>query len=61
MDPIFDFSAAPHLPFSLRDKTHDALRPELALAALSSVSQIGGKVVVLERNGELFIAVAEAA
>lgn len=61
MDPIFDFSAAPHLPFSLRDRAHDSARPDLALASLTSISQLGGSVIVLERNGELYIGFAQAA
>lgn len=61
MDPIFDFSAAPHLPYSLREQLQAAVRPELALGALSDITLIGGNVVVLERNGELYIEFANAA
>lgn len=61
MDPIFDFSAAPHLPYSLREQLQASVRPELALGALSDIALIGGNVVVLERNGELYIEFANAA
>ncbi|HPG88221.1 MAG TPA: hypothetical protein PLD46_01100 [Hyphomicrobium sp.] len=61
MEPIFDFSAAPHLPYSLRDHAQNSDRPDLALGSLTSVSQLGGSVIVLERNGELYIEFANAA
>lgn len=55
MDPIFDFSAAPHIPLSLREPAGTRLRPELVLSALSGASSHSGKVIVLEHNGELYI------
>ena len=61
MDPIFDFSAAPHLPYSLRDQLQASVRPELALVSLSDTSTIGGNIIVLERNGELYIEFGNAA
>lgn len=61
MDPIFDFSAAPHLPYSLREQPGSTVRPELALASLTGSTNIGGNVIVLERNGELYIEFANAA
>lgn len=61
MDPIFDFSAAPHLPYSLREQSQASVRPELALVSLSDITTIGGNVIVLERNGELYIEFANAA
>lgn len=60
MDPIIDFSAAPHLPYSLREQAQ-AVRPELALVSLSDMTKIGRNVIVLERNGELYIEFANAA
>lgn len=61
MDPISDFSAAPHLPVSLRDVAATSSRPELVLSALTSASISGGNVVILERNGEIYIEFANAA
>lgn len=61
MDPIFDFSAAPHLPLSLRERAKAAMRPELLLASLTDASTIGGHVIALKRNGELYIAFANTA
>lgn len=61
MDPIFDFSAAPHLPLSLRERVNGGARPELLLASLTDASTIGGNVIVLERNGELYIEFANVA
>lgn len=61
MDPIIDFSAAPHLPYSLREQSQTNVRPELALASLTDVAKVGGNVIVLERNGEIFIEFASAA
>jgi hypothetical protein len=55
MDPIFDFSAAPHLPLSLRAAPTPELRPECLLCALSDASSQGADVLVLERNGEIFV------
>lgn len=61
MDPIFDFSAAPHIPLSLRETSASSLRPELLLSELSNASPQHGNIVVLERNGELYIEFACAA
>lgn len=61
MDPIFDFSAAPHLPYSLREQDQAAVRPEVALTALTANTISGGNVIVFERNGELYIEFANAA
>lgn len=61
MDPIFDFSAAPHLPYSMREQSQANVRPELALASLTDATKISGNVIVLERNGEIYIAFANAA
>lgn len=61
MDQIFDFSAAPHLPYSLRDHNDASVRPEVALVSLNVDTTIGGNVIVLERNGELYIEFASAA
>ena len=61
MDPVFDFSAAPHLPYSLREQSQANIRPELALVSLTDVAKVGGNVIVLERNGEIYIEFASAA
>jgi hypothetical protein len=61
MDPISDFSAAPHLPLSLRELASSTVRPELALMSLTASSQQGRNVVVMEHNGEIYIAFANAA
>lgn len=61
MDQIFDFSAAPHLPYSLRDQSQANVRPELALASLTDATKVGANVIVLERNGEIYIEFANAA
>ncbi len=60
MDPIFDFSAAPHLPLSLRQDAHAPVRPEHLLNALAG-SIPAESVRVLEHKGELYIAFAYAA
>ncbi|MEQ1671221.1 MAG: hypothetical protein ABL893_10220 [Hyphomicrobium sp.] len=61
MDPIFDFSAAPHLPPSLRNAADASPRPELLLSALSAALPQTANAVVMERNGELYIEFACAA
>ena len=61
MDPIFDFSAAPHLPLSLRTARTPDLRPECLLCALMDVSSKDADVRVMERNGEIFIEFSMAA
>lgn len=61
MDPISDFSAAPHLPLSLRDRASTSVRPELVLTSLNASSHQRGAVAILERNGEIYIEFATAA
>jgi hypothetical protein len=50
MNPITEFSAAPHLPY--------ALRPESLASVLSDASSNPGGFIVTERDGEIFIHVA---
>jgi hypothetical protein len=61
MDQIFDFSAAPHLPVSLRTLTAAMSRPERILSTLTNATLSGCKIPVLERNGEACIEFANAA
>lgn len=59
MEPIFEFSAAPHLPHTLRlQNGQPAPRPENVLGGLLS----GAKHLrVFEHKGEIYIDFAEAA
>lgn len=60
MEPIFDFSAAPHLPYSLRQTEDGQRRPDVALSSLLNAGD-DGDVVILARGGEIYIAFAEPA
>ncbi len=60
MDTIFDLSAAPHLPPSLRTSA-PAPRPEFVLQALTQCAQASLKLNVYEFKGEIYISMAEAA
>lgn len=61
METIFDFSAAPHLPLSLRHDASQPVRPEFLLRILAGTSVVAAAVRVFERDGEIFIDIAEAA
>lgn len=54
MDPIFDFSAAPHLPYSLREAQEKATRPEIAITAFFN-DGADRSIVVVARNGEIYV------
>ena len=59
MEPIFDFSAAPHLPHSLRtQETSTAPRPENVLGGLLTNAR---QLKVFEYKGEIYIDIADAA
>ena len=47
MNPISEFSAAPHLPY--------ALRPESLASVLLIARSSPGDIVVSERDGEIYI------
>ena len=57
----FDFSAAPHLPLSLRNDARKEPRPEILLSALHAAAVGGLEIRVSERAGEIFIEIAAAA
>jgi hypothetical protein len=61
MDAIFDFSAAPHLPLSLRSGTAANLRPEFLVAALNGESHAHEHLHIREQDGEIFIEFSAAA
>jgi hypothetical protein len=61
VDPIFDFSAAPHLPLSLRVGPMPLGRPDCLLCALMDASTSGADVRVMEQDGEIFIEFSMAA
>lgn len=61
MDVVFDLSAAPHLPLSLRATTPPAPRPEFVLLALTHAAQSTVKLNVYEYRGEIYIDLADAA
>ena len=58
MNPIFELSAAPHMPFSLKTAQTAHFRPETIVNALL-VAAGGGDVVITERGGEIFIAISD--
>lgn len=47
MNPITEFSAAPHLPYSLR--------PESLASVLLNARAHPGDIIVSERDGEIYI------
>lgn len=61
MDTIFDLSAAPHLPLSLRTATPPAIRPEFVLLALTDAARSSLKLRVYEYKGEIYIDTAGTA
>lgn len=61
MDVVFDFSAAPHLPLSLRTAPLPTPRPEFVLLALTHAAQSAAKLNVYEYRGEIYIDLADAA
>jgi hypothetical protein len=61
METVFDFSAAPHLPLSLRQDIPDVVRPEVCLSVLSGALAQTAAIRISERNGEIFIEVSDAA
>lgn len=58
MDDIFDFSAAPHLPYSLRSKRDEPLRPDLALSTIFNAIE-ASNIAVLARDGEIYVEACE--
>lgn len=61
METVFDFSAAPHLPLSLRQADATVVRPEVCLSLLSSALAQAAAIRISERNGEIFIEFSDAA
>jgi hypothetical protein len=61
MDAIFDFSAAPHLPLSLRQESSIPARPEVCLLVLSEALSQSASFHISERNGEIFVEFSDAA
>jgi hypothetical protein len=61
METVFDFSAAPHLPLSLRQEEAPAVRPEACLSVLSAALAQTAALRISERNGEIFIEFSDAA
>ncbi len=59
MNPIFEFSAAPHMPYMLRTARTPDMRPEAFVSALMVAAEDRGDVQITERNGEIFIAFAD--
>ncbi len=58
MNPIFELSAAPHMPFALKTAQTVVVRPEAIVTALLAAAG-GGDVAITERDGEIFIAINE--
>jgi hypothetical protein len=61
MEPLFELSAAPHLPPSLRKPLDIAVRPEVALSSLTILAIGNPSPQFIERNGELYVALPCAA
>lgn len=58
MNPINEFSAAPHLPYALRNAASTTIRPEMIASALTLAAEGSNSVRVEERNGEIYISFA---
>ena len=61
METVFDFSAAPHMPLSLRQEDATAVRPEICLSVLSGALAQTAAIRVSERDGEIFVEFGDAA
>jgi hypothetical protein len=61
METVFDFSAAPHLPHSLRLDGATVVRPEFCLSVLSGAIAQTAAIRISEKNGEIFIEFSDAA
>ena len=58
MNPIYEISAAPHMPYALRTGSAATLRPEALVSVLMLAVEGHDDVRITERDGELFIAIS---
>ena len=56
MDPIFELSAAPHMPCMLRTARTPAMQSETFVTALVAATDGRGDVQITECTGEIIIA-----